>query len=110
MLLKNLETSDLKDILDIQLYITAAPSSDQTETLSLALALELLYAKSSRDMITGLRTKCLAGRPDWSRVLTDIHDQSQHQVTLFYCGAPQAAEVIQPLCDKLGFVFKKEIF
>ena len=32
------------------------------------------------------------------------------EVTLYYCGAPQAGEVIQPICDKLGFVFRKEIF
>ena len=32
------------------------------------------------------------------------------QVTVFYCGAPQAADVIQPLCDKFEFGFKKEIF
>ena len=110
LLLRKLEISILKDMLDIQLYITAAPSSDQAETLSLALALELLYAKSSRDVITGLRTKCIAGRPDWARVLANIHDQSEHPVTLFYCGAPQVADIIQPICDKLGFVFKKEIF
>ena len=32
------------------------------------------------------------------------------EVSLFYCGAPQAAATIQPLCDQLGVTFSKEIF
>ena len=99
-----------QNILDIQLFITAAPRSDKTETLSLALALELLYAKSSHDLITGLRTRCIAGRPEWSSVLTAIKDKSQYPVTLFYCGAPSVADIVQPICDRLDFRFKKEIF
>ena len=110
LLLRNIEESSLQNILDIQLFITAAPRSDKTETLSLALALELLYAKSSHDLITGLRTRCIAGRPEWSSLLTAIKEKSQHPVTLFFCGAPSVADILQPICDKLEFRFEKEIF
>ena len=109
-LLRKLETSIQDCILDIHLYVTAAPTTDQTDTMSLALALELLYTQSSRDLITGLTTKCQAGRPNWEKVLGKISEKAQDKVTLFYCGAPQAADVIQPLCDKFSFEFKKEIF
>ena len=30
--------------------------------------------------MTGLKTKCKAGRPDWEAVLQNIHDNSKHKV------------------------------
>ena len=98
------------NILNIQLYVTSAPAGDGHDGLSLALALELLYNKSRRDVVTGLRTQCRPGRPDWHTVLADIHERSSYKVSVFYCGAPQAADIIQPICDQFDFLFKKEIF
>ena len=60
--------------------------------------------------MTGLRTLCSPGRPDWDQVLREIEANTKYEVSLYYCGAPQAADVIQPICDKLGFGFRKEIF
>ena len=33
-----------------------------------------------------------------------------YKVSVFYCGASQAADIIQPICDQFDFKFKKEIF
>ena len=60
--------------------------------------------------MTGLKTRCSPGRPEWEEVLGEIQQNSKLKVTLYYCGAPQAADIIQPICDKLGFGFRKEIF
>ena len=98
------------NILNIQLYVTSAPAGDSHDGLSLALALELLYNKSRRDVVTGLKTQCRPGRPDWHTVLANIQKSSSYKVSVFYCGAPQAADIIQPICDQLDFDFKKEIF
>ena len=68
------------NILNIQLYVTSAPSGDSHDGLSLALALELLYKKSRRDVMTGLKTQCRPGRPDWHTVLADIQKSSSYQV------------------------------
>ena len=68
------------NILNIQLYVTSAPAGDGHDGLSLALALELLYNKSRRDVVTGLRTQCRPGRPDWQTVLADIHERSSYKV------------------------------
>ena len=67
------------NILNIQLYVTSAPG-DSHDSLSLALALELLYSKSRRDGVTGLKTQCRPGRPDWQTVLADIHESSSYKV------------------------------
>ena len=34
----------------------------------------------------------------------------QGDLSLFYCGSPLAAKVIQPICDQLQICFSKEIF
>ena len=60
--------------------MTSAPSGDSHDGLSLALALELLYKKSRRDVMTGLKTQCRPGRPDWHTVLADIQKSSSYQV------------------------------
>ena len=60
--------------------------------------------------MTGLKTRCCPGRPEWEEVLREIQEKTSLEVRLYYCGAPQAGDVIQPICDKLGFGFRKEIF
>ena len=68
------------NILNIQLYVTSAPAGNSHDGLSLALALELLYKKSRRDMVTGLKTQCKPGRPDWQTVLANIQKSSPYKV------------------------------
>ena len=43
ILLRDLETSVLAGFLSVQLYVTSGPSTDSEDTLSLAIALDLLY-------------------------------------------------------------------
>ena len=71
------------NILNVQLFVTSAPSSNDSDTISLALALELMYKKSRKDVMTGLKTQCKAGRPDWQQVLTEISQQSSYKVGTF---------------------------
>ena len=33
--------------------------------------------------MTGLKTKCKAGRPDWEAVFQNIYDNSNHKVRIF---------------------------
>ena len=87
--------------INVQLFITSAPTSDNYDTLSLSLALELLYKvrndcilyplfsmdghniyvqRSLRDAMTGLKTKCQSGRPNWEELLGQIHKSSPHKV------------------------------
>lgn len=68
--------------MSLQLFVTSAHSGDSHDGLSLALALELLYNKSRRDAVTGLRTRCKPGRPDWESVLAEIRQSSSYRVRI----------------------------
>ncbi|XP_026680929.1 uncharacterized protein LOC103511343 [Diaphorina citri] len=63
-----------------------------------------------RDLITGLKTRTNAGRPNWDRVFKHLLDQKKGKVTVFYCGPPQLARILRLKCDQFGFSFRKEVF
>ena len=60
--------------------MTSALRKQDMKALGLQLALELLHEKKERDLITGLRTRTNAGRPDWEEV--GFKDNSQFKFTL----------------------------
>jgi len=96
--------------LDIHTYITSALDRCDMRAVGLQLALDLMYEKGERDLITGLKTRCRAGRPDWKSLFRDIKDQNKGRVTVFFCGQPALGRVIQNHCVAFGFGFKKENF
>ncbi|XP_020722099.1 NADPH oxidase 5 isoform X2 [Bombus terrestris] len=66
--------------------------------------------KEKRDLITGLKTRTNAGRPNWDKVFKQLQDQKKGKVTVFYCGPPQLARILRYKCDQFGFIFRKESF
>lgn len=80
------------------------------KAVSLQLALDLVAEKEKRDLITGLKTRTIAGRPNWDKVFKKIQDQKKGKVTVFYCGPPQLAKALRFKCEQFGFMFRKEIF
>ena len=72
-LLTQLELEEAKHpefdrFLDTHLYMTGAKKASDLQGLCLQMALELVHKKEERDMVTGLRTKAQAGRPNWDEV------------------------------------------
>lgn len=92
------------------MYITSALQRTDMKAVSLQLALDLLHQKEKRDLITGLKTRTTAGRPNWDKVFKKIQDQKKGKVTVFYCGPPQLAKTLRYKCEQFGFMFRKEIF
>lgn len=92
------------------MYITSALQRTDMKAVSLQLAMDLLHQKEKRDLITGLKTRTTAGRPNWDKVFKKIQDQKKGKVTVFYCGPPQLAKTLRYKCEQFGFMFKKEIF
>lgn len=92
------------------MYITSALQKTDMKAVSLQLALDLLHEKEKRDLITGLKTRTTAGRPNWDKVFKKIQDQKKGKVTVFYCGPPQLAKTLRYKCEQFGFMFRKEIF
>lgn len=92
------------------MYITSALQKTDMKAVSLQLALDLLHEKEKRDLITGLKTRTIAGRPNWDKVFKKIQDQKKGKVTVFYCGPPQLAKTLRQKCEQFGFMFRKEVF
>lgn len=92
------------------MYITSALQKTDMKAVSLQLALDLVAEKAKRDLITGLKTRTIAGRPNWDKVFKKIQDQKKGKVTVFYCGPPQLAKALRLKCEQFGFMFRKEIF
>ncbi|XP_018332506.1 NADPH oxidase 5 [Agrilus planipennis] len=102
--------SAMERFLEMHMYITSALQKTDMKAVGLQLALDLLHEKEKRDLITGLKTRTNAGRPNWDKVLKQISDQKKGKVTVFYCGPPQLGRILRVKCDQFGFSFRKETF
>jgi predicted ferric reductase len=108
-LLAELEAEDARELLDIQIYMTGA--RDDLKSSSLVLARELLYARTSADVVTGLRAKTNMGRPDWEPLLTSILRQhAPDPVDVYMCGPRGLVRVVDATCRRLGMNFRHEVF
>ncbi|KAJ8982927.1 hypothetical protein NQ317_004583 [Molorchus minor] len=99
----------MERFLEMHMYITSALQKTDMKAVGLQLALDLLHEKGKRDLITGLKTRTNAGRPNWDKVFKQIMVQKKGKVTVFYCGPPQLARIIRMKCDQYGFSFRKEV-
>lgn len=95
--------------LDIHIHLTAMEPA-KTQSIGLQLALYLVHERNKKDLVTGLRTRTKAGRPNWEDFFQDIQDQKRGKVSVFFCGRPQLGRLLHRQCDKFGFKFRKEIF
>ena len=96
--------------LDMHMYVTSALQPTDMKAVALQLALDILYNKEERDLVTGLKSRTNAGRPNWNKVFTKIKQERKGQVTVFYCGNPGLAKTLRSKCEEFGFKFRKEVF
>ncbi|XP_022111165.1 NADPH oxidase 5-like isoform X2 [Acanthaster planci] len=99
----------LDRFLDIHLFMTGIKRFDM-KNVGLQMALDLVHKQENRDMLTGLRTKLQAGRPDWNKLFKEIQEEDKGKVSVFFCGSPALGTVISKHCQKFGFMFHKENF
>ena len=57
----------------MHMYMTSALSKTDMKAIGLQMALDLIHKKEKRDLITGLKTRTQAGRPNWNEV--NIYNQ-----------------------------------
>ena len=62
------EQCGFERFLDMHMYMTSALRKTDVKAIGLQMALDLIHKKEKRDLITGLRTRTQAGRPDWNKV------------------------------------------
>ena len=68
------------------------------------------FFQSKRDLITGLKTRTNAGRPNWDKVFKELQTQKKGKITVFFCGSPQLGKILKLKCDEFGFDYRKENF
>ncbi|XP_063990833.1 NADPH oxidase 5 isoform X2 [Diachasmimorpha longicaudata] len=100
----------MERFLEMHMYITSALQKNDMKAVGLQLAMDLLHEREKRDLITGLKTRTNAGRPNWDKVFKQLDDRKKGKVTVFYCGPPQLGRILRYKCDQFGFNFRKETF
>ena len=50
------------------MYMTSALKKEDVKVICLQVAIDLLHKNTHQDVITGLKTRTEAGRPDWNKV------------------------------------------
>lgn len=69
--LQQLRQSDFDRLIDIHIYVTSATKMADLYAFALTSALDIFYEKHNRDMITGIRSRAIPGRPNWKAVSID---------------------------------------
>ena len=94
----------------MHMYVTSALQRNDMKAVALQMALDILHKKEKKDLITGLKSRMNAGRPNWNKVFTKIKQERKGQVTVFYCGNPGLGKALRSKCEEFGFKFRKEVF
>ena len=101
---------EMSRFLDMHMYVTSALQKSDMKAVALQMAFDLVYEKENRDLVTGLKSRTHAGRPNWNKVFTKLKEQNKGEITVFYCGNPVAGKIIKEHCTKFDFKFRKEVF
>merc|ERR1712039_510158 len=100
----------LSRFLEMHMYVTSALQKTDMKSVFLQMAMDLLHKKGSRDLVTGLKSRTNAGRPNWNKVFAKIREQKVGKITVFFCGNPTLCKMLKAKCDEFGFTFRKEVF
>ena len=76
------EQGGFDHFLDMHMYMTSALRKTDVKAIGLQMALDLIHKKQKRDLITGLKTKTQAGRPDWEKVCKLAHASNKIEYVL----------------------------
>jgi NAD(P)H-flavin reductase len=97
--------------LDLHLYFTQALQRSDVRAVGMHLAMDLLHKKEGgKDIMTGLKSKTNAGRPNWDKIFQKLQDERKGKITVFYCGNPVVGSILRGKCEQYGFDFRKEVF
>ena len=68
------------------------------------------FQEGGKDIMTGLKSKTNAGRPNWDKIFQKLQDERKGKITVFYCGNPVVGSILRGKCEQYGFDFRKEVF
>ena len=96
--------------LDTHLYVTSAKRKSDLRTIGLHFTIDALFSQEESSLIDGLRKRTHYGRPNWDIVLQNLIRKQAGRISVFYCGLPSLANILQSKCKEYNLNFKKEVF
>ena len=84
---------------------------NRTHSISTLLTkIHFFFQSGGKDILTGLKSRTNAGRPNWDKIFQKLQAERKGKITVFYCGNPVVASIIRGKCEQFGFDFRKEVF
>ncbi|MBI1890502.1 MAG: ferric reductase-like transmembrane domain-containing protein [Burkholderiales bacterium] len=108
-LLRELESQDIEDFLDINIYMTGAKPDMKNSTLNIAMG--LLHRRLKLDLLTGLQARTNMGHPKWEKIFEELAQRYRgHTVDVYFCGPPGLSATLKRHAHQVGFKYHKENF
>lgn len=77
----------------------------------LRIAMDLLYARTQEDLLTGLRSRTTLGAPNWHELLGALGEEhAPDHPEVFFCGPPGLARKARKASTERGLSFRQEHF
>merc|ERR1712025_852692 len=89
---------EMSRFLEMHMYATSALARSDMRAVALQMALDILHEKENRDLVTGLKNRTHAGRPNWNKIFTKLREERKGSITVYYCGNPNLAKVLRRKC------------
>lgn len=107
-LLHRLELEE-PELFGIHIFMDAGRTDISTTVLRVAM--DVLYATTREDLITGLRSRTTLGAPDWKGLFEQVRSRhAPDRVDVFFCGPPGLARKVESAATKTGCPFRQEHF
>ena len=100
----------LPKLIDSHIYVTRALAKTDMCAVALRIALNLFYQKENRDIVYGLKSQMIAGRPNLDEIFTNINKSGHGEVSVFYCGNTVVGDMLEQKCTQYQFGFHREVF
>ena len=109
---------ELGRFLEMHMYVTSALQRTDMKAVALQLALDLMHEKEKKDLVTGLKARTNAGRPNWTKVLTKVSKEiwnthislysKQRRSDSFLLRQPRCPLFPHPIFSTINTVFRGE--
>jgi predicted ferric reductase len=94
---------------DFSVYMDAGERDIKSTVLRIAM--DLLYARTHEDLITGLRSRTTLGAPNWSELMARIsREHAPDKPHVFFCGPQGLATKVRRAADEQAMPFRQEHF
>ncbi len=94
---------------DFSVYMDAGERDIKSTVLRIAM--DLLYARTRKDLMTGLKSRTTLGAPPWSELMAAFAREHAPDIPhVFFCGPDGLANKVRRAAEEHGMPFRQEHF